>query len=279
MNVAPLKGLGVWIVNARAVEGGLVPAIAARCRRSGISWLAIRSGGTDSYGLVTRPLVERLQGDGIDVVSWNYSVPGAQETARQVAHVQQMLAIGVRGHIIDAEIEWETRAVPGAAIVADRRPEAADFMRRLRAAVGADAWIAHAPWWLPSAHPIWPWAEFGAATDAQMPQVYWTMRPVGQSARDMISRGEDDWAKLADAHPEAVSLRAPIGSTFHGTPANGVHDGQPFLERDGDSFLDTCELDPTLPFWSLYSYDAMPPEGWAMLERRAKRGPLTPPAA
>jgi len=265
------KGLGLWIWILRHCNDGEPGEIVDRCKRSGVSWVTIKSGDSDANGQVTRGLVEALRAGGLGVYTWNYSIPGTCD--RQIAQIDRLYTdVGVDGHFLDAEIEWEQHG--------DRRAEARDFMRRLRGVIGSDRWLAHAPWWLPTAHPTYPWAEFGEATDAQCPQVYWTMLPPEQSGRWMIDYSEVGWERLAKGTPGAVSLRSPIGSVFHGDHRNGVKNGQIVRPEDVEFFLARCETHAReVPFWSLYSYDACPPEIWAHLESRVPaRSPPTSPS-
>src|SRR5438128_1152461 len=105
-----LSGLGVWIWELARCEGGDPAAIARKAIRCGVSWVTVKSGDARPTGQVTPALVNELRAGGIECAAWFYSVPGAAETAAQLALVRHLVDVcGVRDIFIDAEIEWESR--------------------------------------------------------------------------------------------------------------------------------------------------------------------------
>jgi hypothetical protein len=246
------RGLGMWIWQLRHCDGGDLGAIVARCQRSGVRWVCIKSGDDNANGQISPELIRTFDAASIGVFTWNYCIPGALDTALQVKQIARLYDLGIDGHFLDAEIEWELRG--------DRRPEAADFAKRLRDAIGTgpDAWLGHAPWPIVDAHPTFPWKEFGAITDAQCDQLYWTMNFPYVKPVDFMARADKCWEMLAARIPEAATLRCPVGSCFNSR--------QPATPDDVAAFLDRYAGGP---FVSLYSYDACPHDVWAMLEQRA----------
>lgn len=266
------KGLGLWIVSVGRASvqlgtwrngGPVLPDLFAEVKRAGATWLAVKSGDDDDNRNVTQAFVDGAHNAGIGVYTWNYCVPGAADTARQISQIRLEYSKGVDGHILDAEIEWELRG--------DRRPEAAAFVRVLRSLIGPDAWLAHAPWPIVSAHPAFPFVELGEATQAQMDQAYWTMQ--NGSAASFLDRADRNWAQLAKDHPTAVSWRMPIGAIFDGHQP-GRQTGQTPTPTDVALFLDRYG-----PTCSLYTIDVCPRVVWEYLcTRAAVMAPPTTPA-
>lgn len=244
-----LTGLGLWIVNYKSLGG--TQKVIDTCKAHNIEWLAIRSGGADLSGQLDEKTVHDLIFGGVNVVSWNYTMP--KYTDRIVAQVKALYDMGIQNHIIDAEIEYEGYA-----------EEAKSLVEKLRTAV-PHMKLAHSPLWYPSAHKGYPWKEFDEL-DAVLPQIYFTMLSPGHSAEWMLNKSNEDYEKL-----NLKQLRSPIGSSFHGTMMNGVQNGQPCTVADCEMFLYLCQETPNLPFWSLYSYDSMPAEIWALLAQRAAK--------
>lgn len=261
-------GAGVWISwNGAKTKDASNADLVAQAVKSGLGWLAVKSGND---GRSTRwlgrgaDLIARAHDAGIQVFTWNYSTPDTWPT--QVEHVAQVLAQGVDGHIIDAEQEFEY--APGAAGFSqvDRRPAARAFMAALRARVGADAWIAHAPLWRPQSHRGFPYAEFGAACDAVLPQAYWTA--AGQPASAFCAHLDACWAELLAQLPAHTRVVMPIGITY------GRGDGWDAWTTAPSAIpIDPTSLNFFLdryPVSSLFSWDAANACVWPTLERRAE---------
>jgi hypothetical protein len=247
----------MWIWVVKHCEGGDADRIVAKARAAGIRWLAVKNVDDRLNAQVSRPLVERIKNAGLGFYTWHYSYPGVARVGHEIERVRGLFDLGIDGHVIDAEIEWEQTG--------DHRADAADLLDGLRATLGDTAWIAHAPWPVAHAHPSFPWRELGAGptksghrgTDAQMDQLYWTeWSSLGMAG--LAAKADQDWAQLATKVPGAVSVRAPIGSCYsQRQPARGG-DVAAFLERYRET-----------PFISLYSWDACSADVWSMLQARA----------
>ena len=258
-----LSGLGIWIWQLAACEHGKVADIVAKAKRCGVTWVAVKAGESRSNGQVTRKLVDAFRAEGIECAAWWYSLPST--TYAQIALVRDLVNNqGVRHLICDAEIEWESQHDADGNVVAhDWRATARDFASKLRQAVGPDTYLADAPWPIVSAHPGWPWKEFGAVLDARMDQCYWMLakQPFGHFA----ARADSNWGALADGPP-----RCPIGCMvdYAGREHAPVADLDDFLEHYAAA-----------PARSLWSWQHLSPAEWETLERRAAASTGAPATA
>lgn len=252
----PPSGIGLWIVN---VGGRAVSDVVARAKRAGLGWIAPRVGDTTrNAGWIARgkQLVQACRAEGIGVYPWMYVRPGAAVDL-ELRHLELTWQLEQPdGLILDAELEWETSR--------GGRADAARLMASLRAALGEDPFIAHAPFAWCKSHPTFPYAEFGARCQAVMPQAYWSYR--GAAAQELP--GVDaQWALMRQQVPEAVPALMPIGVTYGselagtGEPNPPTH---PLTRADVDLFLQRYGSGA-----SLYSWDAAKQEVWDLLDSYA----------
>jgi hypothetical protein len=129
-----------------------------------------------------------LSNAGISVWGWNYIYgdPPPRDAGKpnywvleaqaNVKRINQLRPLGLRGFVIDAEREYET--------IPDRWNKAAAYMKVLRDNL-PDLPIALASWKQPTLHGGFPWAQFRAKIDLDLPQVYWIQahNPVAQVNR------------------------------------------------------------------------------------------------
>lgn len=159
-----LRGIGMWIWQVRACEGGDVGAIAARARDVGLSHVLLKiADGRQPYNGEVGPLVGALRAAGIDVWAWQYAYGNdAAGEARFAArrYREQPYA----GFVIDAEAEYKGHG--------DR---ARAYMAALRDELPGTT-IALSSYYLPDLHAEFPWREFLGGCDLVMPQVYWARR-------------------------------------------------------------------------------------------------------
>lgn len=255
-------GIGMWIAWNGPATTSLTPTmIAEQARARGLSWLAIKTGAASegtrwlAHGA---ELIARCHDAGIKVYGWLYSMPGSWQD--EVAHVARVLGQGADGYVLDAETEWEW--APGVEHFSpiDRRPTAAAYMAALRARVGEDAFIAHAPIWRPQSHERFPYVEFGERCSAVMPQFYWAA--AGQSATTFCSRADDAWRTFAAAHASAAKPVLPIGITYGAGDGWDNFPGR-LTAEDVTAFVDRY------PVCSLFSWDAASKEAWRALRMLA----------
>jgi hypothetical protein len=260
------SGLGIFIWQWAACEGGDINAIIAKAKRCGISWLAIH---------MTKDClqnVEALKVAGFYVAGWSYCVPGVSETATWIANAVACRRPGpdqLDAILPDCEIEWESRKTPdGSVVPSDRRPEAKLFADQLRAALGDDCFIGNCgAWQWPDRHPIYPDHAFGSFWDAGMPERYWTMFSTTEPAKAALDESEKEWADTMNVG--AYKALIPIGSAFDGS-AQG---GQPLRPADVTGFLDRQET------CALWSWQHLPTTIWALLEQRAQAADVSPIAS
>jgi hypothetical protein len=255
----PLTGLGIWIWELGACEGGSIAGIAAKARKSGVAWVAIKAGESNSNGQVTTDRVKAIRDAGLECAAWWYSRPGS--TTGERALLQTLVDVqGVRHLIQDAEEEWETVKGPnGKPVPHDFRPDAKAFATQVRAALGADVFIADAPWARPQTHGgTFPYAEFGAMVDARFPQFYWEGSGIPQP--NFLQQADEQWAPL-----DTVARTSPVGSPVDGTGTKRC----PVSEVG--AFLDRYAGRAARSLWSWQHLDAAE---WALLQQRAAVQPI-----
>lgn len=244
--------LGMWIAYHDRTEGGNIEKIIARCNRSGIKWLAIKSGNTDVSKVSAAHLqvwIPKLHDAGIKVYTWSYCYPSNFE--RQVFHIGAMLGLGADGHILDPETEWEFTGSP---VLAN------DLMTLLRADY-PDAWIAYAPFDCPDYHPSYPYQTFSYHCNAVMPQAYWTEHD-NRGAIPTLERCEKQFLAGETLLTTSNDFVHPIGVTY----GLGSGWGKPPGHFRVTDLADFIERYPNRAV-SLYSYEAASTACWDYLER------------
>lgn len=256
------KGLGIWTAfNKVALERFGGPrrswgVIAARMRDLGVLWLApkVGDGGRDGTWTVdaAREAIAECHSVGVRVYPWWYSRPARIDREAELA--ASLLEDGADGVIVDAEIEWTGHA-----------ERASAFGERVRALVGDEAYVAHAPMAGISYHPTWPWEAFGRWVDQVMPQAYWTELLRGrydETERKILSV----WDELAAGGDVRARAYAPIGCTYGTAEVNAlVRPPGAFSAEDLRRFLDRYSGHPTV---SLYSLEVAHPSALEVLAER-----------
>lgn len=256
-------GLGVWIAfHSLARRQGDWRQFAKPAADCGIKWVAVRSGfaGQDDHGfmgLEGKKMMEACTENGIAVYTWHYSIPSKQEA--ELAHMKRCFDMGVAGHIIDAEAEWQT-AVNSAS-------KAFEFVQMVRNDF-PDKYVAHAPFaWL-AYHQDFPFTQFNTLDDIH-PQSYWTELKNGIYNDDFIHNCLDAWwSQKAFGKIAGPARVCQIGVTY-GKNWSATIPG--VLKRaDLDAFLDKMEAESDC--YSLYSWEAASPEAiQCLMDRQAKR--------
>jgi hypothetical protein len=176
-----MRKKGLWIYNLSNCEGGSPSAIVNRAKAAGLGRVLIKiADGEDAFN-ETAPaiaLVQGLHSAGIQAWSWAYSYGSSVETATAEANfaAHRALGLGVDGHVIDAEIEYE---VDGSSDWATAHWK--EFKR-----VASGMTLGLTSFWSPLLHPTFPWWGF-FGVDIWNPQIYWADRDPAQTLSTSVS--------------------------------------------------------------------------------------------
>jgi hypothetical protein len=167
----PFDRQGMWIWYVSKSEGGSVPAIVSRAKRSGIGTVYVKAGdGASTWSQFSSSLVGDLHAAGIDVCAWQF-VYGDNPVAEAKVGAAAV-AKGADCLVIDAESDYE-----GKYASAER------YLLALRARIGEGFPLSLAGFPYVDYHPAFPYSVFfgpGGATYNQ-PQMYW--KAIGTSVR------------------------------------------------------------------------------------------------
>jgi hypothetical protein len=198
----PFDRQGMWVWYVSQSEGGSVPAMVARAKRSGIGTVYIKAGdGGGTWSQFSRSLVGALHSAGISVCAWQFVYGDSPVAEAKVGAAA--VAKGADCLVIDAESDYE-----GKYASADR------YTRALRARIGEAFPLSLAAFPYVDYHPAFPYSVFmgpGGATYNQ-PQMYW--KAIGTSVRAVYEHTylyNRLWG-----HPIY-----PIGQTYE-APGNGA---------------------------------------------------------
>jgi hypothetical protein len=209
---AVLRGKGMWIWQIdrllKRIEGRPGPAdlnrrLADMAAHGGLTHVLVKiadgaspfnlgPGGTDRV----RPLVDALRAAGVGVWGWQFvygfrphadpakvvDIPPEMQAEVAIRRIEQF---GLDGFVVNAEGDFKGQ--PG---------RATRYMERLRADL-PELPIGLSSYRFPSLHRTFPWAEFLAHCDLDMPQVYWFNTPPAESLRRTL----DEHARLPHARP------------------------------------------------------------------------------
>ncbi len=167
----PFDRQGMWIWYVSHSEGGSIPAIVARAKRSDIGTVYVKAGdGGGRWSQFSSALVSALHRGGIDVCAWQY-VYGEHPVAEAKVGAAAVRK-GADCLVIDAESEYEGRYA-----AAER------YLRRLRAAIGESFPLSLAGFPYVDYHPAFPYSVLLGPGGAQynQPQMYW--KAIGTSVR------------------------------------------------------------------------------------------------
>lgn len=260
MKTAPI-GIGIWIAFISSASNGDPDAIVAKCQEHGIKWLAVKSGDSArnrSWNVIAPRLVKLCHDAGIGIYTWNYSYPNS--IPGQILQIHSCFGDDVDGHILDAELEWESVVYKS-----DTGPLAQTFVDALRTHF-PDKFLAHAPFAWPKYHSTFPYSQFGQL-DAVMDQSYWSEHN-NAGALAMCREIDPQWAVLPGQPP-----RMPIGVSY-GAGSPWGHPPGEFHGSDLLAFLDHYKDKSAV---SLYSYEAAMPEFWTTLKSLQTPNPPLPP--
>ncbi|MBF8282600.1 MAG: hypothetical protein HW378_1515 [Anaerolineales bacterium] len=214
-----LRGKGIWIRRITACENGDLDAIAARARAASFTHVLLKvADGADACNLDPAAgfdhaleLTTRLTEAGIDVWGWQQvygDTPlfkGAlhpdyhrSEAACALQRMEQLQAAGARGFVVVAGGDYERAH--------DRARKAGQFSAAVRNGLGGLP-IALSAWKYPQRHPRFPWADFRAHCDFDLPQIFWIGKH-GEAAKQL----ETSTQKFAALQPRLPYV--PAGPAF-----------------------------------------------------------------
>jgi len=168
------KGMYIWQVDQ--CEGGDSERIVNRALDVGLDFVLIKiADGTNAYNGDITALVNRLREVGVAVWGWQYTYGDRPEDEARYA-AERMKKFGLAGFVIDAETEYEGKP--------DRATRYASTLRGLLPGVP----IALSSFYWPEMHPTFPWREFLAHCDLNMPQVYWYKKDPVEALRISLTQ-------------------------------------------------------------------------------------------
>lgn len=203
-----LSGKGLWLERLASIEGGRIDAAIARAVEAGLSHVILKiADGADGVNLEAAPLVSGLQANGVAVWGWQraygqrpaYKTGGDGDYHRREADaaVLHTSRLGLNGLVIEARAEYEA---PGS----DQRAVA--YMAAIRTA-RRDLPCGLTAWSTPTAHPRFPWAEFRAECELDLPFLFWVDRVYGAQLTTILRL----FAGLKPMRP-----LVPVGPAFVG---------------------------------------------------------------
>lgn len=156
-----IHGKGMYIWNIRNTEGGNVDQIVRVAVEAGLSHALVKiaDGTTDFNGTAAIVLTSALQDAGIEVWGWQY-IYGAYPSLEAITAARRIRETGVSGFVVNAEKEMKGKPA-----------QASAYMTALKANTSVPLGLSTYRW--PSYHPDFPFKEFLAKVDVNLPQVYW----------------------------------------------------------------------------------------------------------
>nr|MBP7694092.1 hypothetical protein [Anaerolineales bacterium] len=201
-----LTGKGLWLQRISADEAPAIDRLAARLQAAGLNHLILKiaDGADPDPAPAIVALTEQLSAAGVDVWGW-HSLYGDQpgfkgayrpdyhqrEAAASLAQLARLQPAGLRGLVLEARAEYEQAPARG--------QRAADYL----AALPADLPLALSSWKSPAAHPRFPWAEFRARCNQDLPPVFWVGQH-GEGARQLQAVARQ-YRALTPTRPLAVA--------------------------------------------------------------------------
>jgi hypothetical protein len=194
-------GSGMWIWYVNKANGGDTDAIVAQARAHGVSTVFVKSGdGGNYWSQFTPALVSALRAGGLRVCGWQY-VYGSNPSAEASVAARAVMEAGADCFVIDAESEYE-----------GRYSQAATYVSKLRAAVGATYPLGLAAFPYVDYHPSFPYSVFLGPGGAQFnaPQAYW--KEIGGGVDAVV----DHTYRYNRPYGRTI---APLGQTYDSPPS------------------------------------------------------------
>ncbi len=175
VNLPDGKGMFIW--QPSQCEGGDPVSLARAARKAGFGHVLLKlADGPFPYptGVDMRPFVDALKAVKIEVWGWGYAYGNNPIGEAKIA-ADRVNEFNLAGWVIDAEGEYKGKKAAAKVFMAELR-------RRLPyTSIGLSSYR------YPDLHPEFPWTEFRAKCDFDMPQVYWEKahNPAAQLAQSL----------------------------------------------------------------------------------------------
>jgi hypothetical protein len=260
------SGKSIWIWVLEDCLAGDVNAIIQKCKDNGITSLIIKGAdGNFGWSQFTQELVDEIHSAGLKVYSWSYvyggNPPAGMESdpVTEANLVNTLLAMGVDGHIIDAESEYEHSSNPAAS---------ATLMMTTIRQKHPDAFIAYAPFPIVDDHTAFPYVQFNQFCDAVMPQVYWNDWQM--SPADAVNWMYQQWSKW-----QAVWKSANLpGNSLPIVPLGSFYDTNSYTLTPADiqSFIQSVAGYMAVSIWEFAHI--IRPDCWNALQANNVNAPV-----
>lgn len=226
-------GRGFYIWRLEKCYDGDIDKIIERCKKSHITWLAIKCGDQGRlWKQLNKSVVTKFHNNGIRVWAWSYDNPSF--LTEQVAVYKKALSYGVDGVLVNAEVEWKKPNVD---------KTAAKFMNMIREVLPEGKGLAHAPFAVISYHQSFPYTEFGKRSDWVSPQMYWYA--FGWSVVDAQDRTQDSWERFGKQKPDANKPLIMGGSSWGRTKPADCIEFERLRKASGDKAVLYWEFSQT----------------------------------
>ncbi|MBI4705364.1 MAG: hypothetical protein HY744_30020 [Deltaproteobacteria bacterium] len=201
------RGKGVWIW--KFGTSAPPPAeVAAKADSLGVGFVLIKSGeDLSAYeSNFNAQIVAEFTSRDMWVFAWNYVRPG-NVPAKAAKIAQQTNIAGVKGMVLDVEIEWESTGA---------EQDAIDLCQAIRSQLEPDKMLGFSSFGWIDYHLGFPYAEFDAhCGDMHLPQTYWDAWSIGR---------EQAYLKAVEG-AKKLGLSAPIWA------AQDFYEGDPTVEE------------------------------------------------
>ena len=259
-----LTGKGMWIWKIWETEGGNLSTVISRLKDSGVKWLIVKCGDSDSY--YNEPgkylynwassyggfsnIINQFHNNSIKVFGWHfvysydlYGVSGVTEAdvSNKILNIP-----GIDGLVINAEEDYE-----GKGSIAEQ------YMQNIRAN-HPNSFTAYSSFARVTGHEWFPWLEFGQYCDVNMPQAYWAARLL--TPEEEVNRMKSDfdyWHNVwrNSGHGNSVKPMIPVGQGGYVGIGRDIYPSEVFL------FCNTVQ-GYGYQGVSLYAYHIMTQTSW-----------------
>jgi hypothetical protein len=117
----PIRGIGLYVWEVNACEGGNVDAITRRLKNANVAWVAVKAAdGAGAFPGWSAALVAQIKAAGIRCLGWHYIYGSADgQPGGEIAAAYQALGAQPDGWIIDSEADIEQHGHAGATSAAN----------------------------------------------------------------------------------------------------------------------------------------------------------------